>query len=425
MEGRCADSLVGLLARARMHTFAHVVVSPAEMLRGDRSDGRNAWVFMDEAESGGALQGPCCRPSQAAQARFPGLGKAWHPRRRQRLIKAIRELEPAATTVVGRLVCPLHPAVEGAGGSAAYGLFAAAPLRPGELVGWYGGEVMLSSEVRQDGAYTASFVVDDELEEERVHRRPACGDAEPVGMVTDGDGGWMPARPAVDIDASRVRSKVAFINDHRWDALHRRSELPPADWPMKPNVELRQVVLRLHDEELQCGVCGDQFPQLLDHSGRCDAWWPMMGVYALSDVPVGTELLLDYGEDYWRRTRQLKAIEDLVEGRPFGPSGLDSSSIPLEPPDAALWLIDHATRGRFWQDWRACRSAGRICRASVQPSLLRGAGLGLVTACAVAKGQVIFAERPLCALPDLGWVQTQAAWTRSTRRAESVATIVL
>lgn len=381
---------------------AHITVEATEMSRGE--DGTSGWVFMEEAESAGALPGPCCAPSEAVRRRFPGIAAAWLPRRRKRLIKALRELEPPAETAIGRLVNPAHPVVRAANEpkSAAFGLFATAPLRAGALVGWYSGEVVLSTEVRQEGAYAASFVVDEELER-GFAQIDENAEPDPVVMVDDGVGGWTQARPAVDIDASRLRTKLAFINDHRWDALHQRPDPPSDDWPQGPNVELRQVAVQMHDEEMRCGRCGIDPPSVAGDGGECDAWWPLMGVYAIEDVAAGTELLLDYGEDYWRRMRQLSALRSMLAGLPFGPSRLDTAAIPLMPADAAIWLLDHASGGRRWQEWRACRSGGRICRGSVHPSLLCGAGVGLMASCDLKQGQVILAERPLCAVPDFGW----------------------
>ena len=408
-----------LAGSRRMASDDHAVVAPGEMGRGDQSGG--GWVFMAEAEAAGVLEGPAIAPSAAARRRFPGLAAAWQPLRRRRLLKALRELEAPAEmeTTIRRLFCPAHPAVLGAAhsGSTAHGVFAGpAGLREGDLVGWYSGELVMSTEVKLGGAYAASFVVDEELEDAS---RPNAGrdEEEPSVLVDDGEGGWLKRQPAVDIDASRLRTKLAFINDHRWDAMHQRTDPPPEDWPAEPSVEMRQVALRLHDEELLCGVCGEADLEGSD----CDAWWPLMGVYAVTDVPAGVELVMDYGEDYWRRMRQLSALHALIEGKPTGVgSKLDTSVIPLDPSDAALWLITNDENAepepepeplppmavghcQRWQDWRACRSAGRICRASVQPSLLPGAGLGITVSCDLREGDVIFVERPLCALPDLGW----------------------
>ncbi len=392
------------MSAPRESISAHIPVEASEMSRGE--DGASGgWVFMDEAERAGALAGPCCAPSEAVQRRFPGIAAAWLPPRRQRLLNALRDLEPPAETAIGRLVNPAHPVVRAASecSLAAYGLFATATLQAGALVGWYSGEVVLSTEVRLEGAYAASFVVDEELERGFQHVN-VNAEVDPVVMVDDGVGGWTPARPAVDIDASRLRTKLAFINDHRWDALHQRTDAPSYAWPQGPNVELRQVAVRLHDEEMRCGRCGvDPLPVASGTGGDCDAWWPLMGVYAVEDVAAGTELLLDYGEDYWRRMRQLNALHSMLAGLSSGPSRLDTASIPLMPADAAMWLLDHAMGGRRWQEWRACRSGGRICRGSVHPSLLCGAGVGLMAACDLKQGQVIMAERPLCAVPDFGW----------------------
>ena len=45
--------------------------------------------------------------------------------------------------------------------------------------------------------------------------------------------------------------------------------------------------LSMRNKEMVCGACGDVSPE----GSECDAWWPLMGVYAVADVPAGAELV--------------------------------------------------------------------------------------------------------------------------------------
>ena len=294
--------------------WQHTAVEPSKTQRytpdgGESSGPSQCWVFFDEASQPGwggrmeeavprqgPLDGPAGIPSASLQRRCPGLKAAWMPERRPQLLDALASLQKpsAATTVVGKLLCPDHPAVRNLPSSQAeaYGLFAGKTgIRRGELVGWYGGELVLESEVRLDGSYAASFTAIDRAElprAESVQAAEACPDV-------------------LRIDAARLRTKMAFINDFHWDALgHGCSTTAPRWWPEAPNVELRQVVLRLEHGSRRAPCRCSSRPTLNDN--QVAAWWPLMGVYALVDIAPDTELFLDYGDDYWKRMQELSEV---------------------------------------------------------------------------------------------------------------------
>ena len=292
----------------------HTAVEPSETQRsapdgGESGCSQQCWVLFDEAcQPGwgggveeavprqGPLDGPAGIPSASLQRRCPGLRAAWMPARRPQLLHALASLQKpsAATTVIGKLLCPDHPAVRNRPSSQAeaYGLFTGKTgIRGGELVGWYGGELVLESEVRLDGSYAASFTAIDRAELPRadsIQAAEVCPDV-------------------LRIDAARLRTKMAFINDFHWDALgHGCSTTAPSWWPETPNVELRQVVLRLeHGSRRARCRCGSRPPV---NDGQTGAWWPLMGVYALEDIAPDTELFLDYSDDYWGRMRALSEV---------------------------------------------------------------------------------------------------------------------
>lgn len=279
----------------------------------------------------GPLDGPAGIPSAALQRQFPGLGAAWGPAHRQQLLEALGQLEKArVATTIGRLLCRDHPVVRGSGDAVAYGLFAGeGGIQRGELVGWYGGELVLESEVRLDGSYAASFVVVDELEVPLQVTAGGSGD-----RVRGDDAAQKGAgqQRVLRIDASRLRSRMAFINDYHHDALgHDPAAAPPACWPSGPNVELRQVALRLHPPRqrmprCQCG--GRPSDSEGGGGGTAVPWWPVMGVHALADIPPHSELFLDYSNEYWGRMRELSEARltqrfETSVGRRVGDGGLE------------------------------------------------------------------------------------------------------
>ncbi len=285
-------------------------------------DPASQWLFFEEAcqpgWGGGAeeavprqgLLGPWAGvPSAALQRRCPGLRQAWKPERRQQLLRALSSMEkPSTTTTIGKLRCADHPAARGQ--SDAHGLFAGpAGIGRDELVGWYGGELVLANEVLLDGSYAASFTAVDQAE------------------MPQGDAAQAEYRPDVRIDATRLRTRMAFINDFHWDVLgHRYDVAPPGWWPAKPNVELRQVVLRLEQSDRRALCRCSSKPTAAD--GNVGAWWPLIGVYALEDIAPYTELFLDYGDGYWGRIRELSEVQTALAYRSLSCSTQLNSCCP-------------------------------------------------------------------------------------------------
>ena len=276
-------------------------------------------------------------PSAGVLAAFPGIEACWNSRPKRLQVEQALAVA-AAETYTAQLHSPNHPAVASTGpdGERPHGLFARVAIKRGDLIGWYGGELVMASELTSEsqarlfGEYTACFKVDEDLDPQS---------APPPGS----------RRRTIQIDASRLRCRMAFVNDWRWDAMHSRLDLPPppsqmqmqqwlmkwmapheapptarvlppalcedplTSWVLGPNAEFKQVAMRL---------CDCLWPDSEDRAAAA-AWWPLMSVVASADIAAGEEILLDYGGGYWRSRRFIHS---------------SSSCIPAQPAAAAAWL---------------------------------------------------------------------------------------
>lgn len=379
-------------------------------------------------------------PSAAVLAASPAIASVWHsPSSRRKVERALQDALAASrgstgSVCVRQLSWVEHPAVRSTPlGQPAYGAFAAADLAAGTCLGWYAGELICGDELldefsaRLSGSYAATYIPDDPL------------------LLPDRE-------DMLEIDGSRLRNEMAFINDHRWStSLDAHGEQrPPDGWPTGPNLELQQKVcvslwpcrpaaqwMPLTPE--RCLVCPPSCLFDLAHDLACppscqlvrllepgspdgggSVGWSVVGLWPCMQVVVGpepigagAELLLDYGCDYWA----------IAGGRLSAAGATKAVSLDL-----------HATEGRWacpvLGAWRAGAGACKlaICGSgqpagtadgvpvhptptpvpALAPALasiaggVDAGGVGLFATEPLAAGEQVFVERPWACVLEFG-----------------------